>query len=93
MGHTSPECLENFDRKLNEPAATLLSTDIEQEAIASVINQRNLEIEENKALQFTDAMLGQPMSRPSSRSEGASSPGYDNTIQQGNNNKRKFKLA
>lgn len=83
MGHTSPECLENFDRKLNEPASLPLSTETEQEAIGSVINQRNLEIEENKAMQFTDAMLGQPMSRSSSRSEGASSPRYDNTIQQG----------
>ncbi|CAH1364634.1 unnamed protein product [Tenebrio molitor] len=82
LGHTSPECLENFDRKLNEPAAPPLSIEIEQEAIASVINQRNMEVEENRVMQYADSMLGQPMSRPSSRSEGASSPGYDGSIQQ-----------
>lgn len=83
LGHTSPECLETFDRKLNEPALPPLSIEIEQEAIASVINQRNLEVEENRVMQFADSMLGQPISRPSSRTEGASSPGYDGSIQQG----------
>ncbi|XP_008195928.1 probable Rho GTPase-activating protein CG5521 isoform X1 [Tribolium castaneum] len=82
LGHTSPECLENFDRKLNEPALPPLSIEIEQEAIASVINQRNLEVEENRVMQFADSMLGQPISRPNSRNEGASSPGYDSSIQQ-----------
>lgn len=46
-----------------------MSTDLENEAIASVISQRNLEFEENRHSQLVNSMLGQPVDRPSSRSE------------------------
>lgn len=68
LGHTSPECLENFSRKLNEPAAAPMSVDLENEAIASVISQRNMELEESRLSQQMDSMMGQITSRPSSRS-------------------------
>ncbi|XP_057662756.1 ral GTPase-activating protein subunit alpha-1 [Diorhabda carinulata] len=69
LGHTSPECLENANRKLNEPAAPPMSTELENEAIASVISQRNMELEESRYSQQVHSMLGQPVERPNSRSE------------------------
>lgn len=74
MGHTSPECLETFDRKLNEPTHSPVSVDIEEEAIGSVISQRNYEIEQSKLIENTEAMVGMPVSRPSSRMASISSP-------------------
>lgn len=74
MSHTSPECLENCDRKLNEPTQPPIAFDFEQEAIASVISQRNCELEQNRLNQYTDAMLGQPVSRPNSRAASIVSP-------------------
>lgn len=64
LGHTSPECLENFNRKLNEPAPPPMSLDLENEAIACVISQRNMEIEESKLSQQMDSMSGQVIVRP-----------------------------
>lgn len=78
MSYTSPECLENCDRKLNEPTSPPISFDFEQEAIGSVINQRNCELEQNRLMQNTDAMLGQPVSRPNSRAAGVVSPELEN---------------
>ncbi|CAG9813221.1 unnamed protein product [Phaedon cochleariae] len=73
LGHTSPECLENFNHKLNEPAASPMSVDLENEAIASVISQRNTEVEESRLSQYADAMLGQSIDRPTSRIDRQSS--------------------
>ncbi|KAJ8941931.1 hypothetical protein NQ318_013264 [Aromia moschata] len=78
LGHTSPECLESLSRKLNEPAAPPMSMELEQEAIASVISQRNVEVDENRSTQHLDSMLGLPTTRPNSRSE-AKSPCFDST--------------
>lgn len=84
LGHTSPECLESFDRKLNEPAVPPISTEIEQEAIASVINQRNIEMEESKLIQNSESMQGPPIFRPHSRNEETciSGGGGDSSLQQ-----------
>ncbi|KAJ8925866.1 hypothetical protein NQ315_009718 [Exocentrus adspersus] len=76
LGHTSPECLESLSRKLNEPATPPMSIELEQEAIASVISQRNTEVEENRLMQHLDSMLGLPSTRPSSRAE-ANSPSLE----------------
>lgn len=67
MGHTSPECLENFDRKLNEPAPPPMSVELENEAMALVISQRNIEVEENRLSQQNDLVSGQKIIRPTSR--------------------------
>lgn len=67
LGHTSPECLENLNRKLNEPAAPPMSVDLENEAIASVISQRNTELDESRLSQQIDSMSGQRITRPTSR--------------------------
>lgn len=67
LGHTSPECLENFDRKLNEPAPPPMSVDLENEAIASVISHRNIEVEESRFSQHMDFVSGQQIIRPTSR--------------------------
>ncbi|XP_050506318.1 ral GTPase-activating protein subunit alpha-1 isoform X2 [Diabrotica virgifera virgifera] len=83
LGYTSPECLENFNQKLNEPAAPPMSTDIENEAIASVISQRNLELEDSRFSQQIDSMLGQPVERPNSRSE-TSYPSFSSVAYQQN---------
>ncbi|XP_019874544.2 probable Rho GTPase-activating protein CG5521 isoform X2 [Aethina tumida] len=69
LGHTSPECLEDVSRRLNEPAAPPMSFELESEAIQSVISQRNAELEENRCLQTSDSMPTQPLSRPNSRTE------------------------
>lgn len=45
-----------------------MSIDLENEAIASVISQRNMELEESRLTQQMDSMMGQITSRPSSRS-------------------------
>ncbi|XP_022909230.2 probable Rho GTPase-activating protein CG5521 isoform X1 [Onthophagus taurus] len=82
LGHTSPECLESFDKKLNEPALSPVSIEIEQEAIASVISQRNSEIDHNKTNQHQDGMIAQPASRPNSRC----SPQGDTTSTTSSNN-------
>ncbi|XP_074027407.1 probable Rho GTPase-activating protein CG5521 isoform X2 [Leptinotarsa decemlineata] len=82
LGHTSPECLENVNRKLNEPAFPPMSVELENEAIASVISQRNLEVEESRLSQHVDSMLGQPIERPSCRTEGRSSSCSSPTNQQ-----------
>ncbi|KRT80608.1 hypothetical protein AMK59_5863, partial [Oryctes borbonicus] len=73
LGHTSPECLESFDRKLNEPSLSPVSYDLEQEAIASVISERNMEVEYNRQSQFLEGMMAQPVLRPSSRLSSSSS--------------------
>ncbi|KAK9884222.1 hypothetical protein WA026_005171 [Henosepilachna vigintioctopunctata] len=64
LGHTSSECLENPHKKLNEPAESPVSQDIEQEAIASVISQRLAEIDEYRMSQQLDATVGHPIVRP-----------------------------
>lgn len=69
LGHTSPECLEDPNRKLNVPALAPIPLDLEQEAIATVISQRNIELEENRYVQHMDSMLSQPIARPNSRAE------------------------
>ncbi|CAH0550342.1 unnamed protein product [Brassicogethes aeneus] len=69
LGHASPECLEDVGRKLNEPASPPVSTDLESEAIQSVISQRNVEVEESRCAQNADGMLAQAISRPKSRAE------------------------
>ncbi|XP_060517842.1 probable Rho GTPase-activating protein CG5521 isoform X2 [Cylas formicarius] len=63
LGYTSPECLECSDRKLNEPACSPVSVDIEQEAIATVISQRNVEAEEVRLIQHVPLVSGQPLIR------------------------------
>ncbi|KAF5297114.1 hypothetical protein FQA39_LY02694 [Lamprigera yunnana] len=78
LGHTSPECLENFDHKLNEPSASLISTDLEQEAIAGVISQRNVELEQSRVTQFSEVMMGQSVIRPNRQSV-SSKKGYEIT--------------
>lgn len=64
MGHTSPECLESFDRKLNEPAPSPVPLEIEAEAIAAVISQRNFETEYLRKTQWSPTMVGRPAVRP-----------------------------
>lgn len=81
IGHTSPECLENFDRKLNEPTPPPICMDFEQEAIASVVSERNMELEQNKLVQHLDGMLAQPASRPNSRTSGTISNQEDINLQ------------
>ncbi|KAK4884388.1 hypothetical protein RN001_000659 [Aquatica leii] len=78
LGYTSPECLENFDHKLNEPSNSLISSDLEQEAIGGVISQRNLELEQSRITQFAEAMTGQPAVRPN-RLNLCSKKGYEIT--------------
>ncbi|KAL3287319.1 hypothetical protein HHI36_001794 [Cryptolaemus montrouzieri] len=68
IGYTSSECLESSKNKLNEPAESPISLEVEQEAIASVINQRNAEIEEYRMTQHLDAMVGQLVVRPDNKS-------------------------
>ncbi|KAG5874291.1 hypothetical protein JTB14_005721 [Gonioctena quinquepunctata] len=82
LGHTSPECLENVNRKLNEPAFPPMSVDLENETIASVISQRNVEVEESRLSQHIDSMLGQPVERPSSRADKPNSSFVTTTNQQ-----------
>lgn len=53
-----------------------MSIELEQEAIASVISQRNVEVEENRLVQHLDSMLGLPTTRPNSRAE-AKSPSFE----------------
>lgn len=79
LSHTSPECLENCDRKLNEPTPPPITSDLEQEAIASVISQRNSELDHNRLTQ--NSLCQQPASRPNSRSAGII--GNDCELQQG----------
>lgn len=67
LGHTSPECLENYNRKLNEPAPPPMSVDLENEAVASVISQRNIEVKESRLSQQMNSMSGQTIVRPTSR--------------------------
>ncbi|KAJ8941366.1 hypothetical protein NQ314_010429 [Rhamnusium bicolor] len=81
LGHTSPECLESPSRKLNEPATPPMSMELEQEAIGSVISQRNVEVEENRLTQHLESMLGLPTTRPNSRTE-AKSPLFDTAASQ-----------
>lgn len=83
MGHTSPECLENFDHKLNEPSTCPISSDLEQEAIGVVINQRNGELEQNKLTQISDVMVGQAISRPNNFGTQNRCPYEITSIQQG----------
>ncbi|KAK9694345.1 Rap/ran-GAP [Popillia japonica] len=73
LGHTSPECLESFDRKLNEPSQSPISYDLEQEAIGSVISERNMEVEYNRQSQFLEGMVAHPVVRPDSRLSATSS--------------------
>lgn len=80
MGHTSSECLENPLSKLNEPSEPPVSMELEQEAIASVINQRNLEMEEYRLSSHMESMVGQPVSRPD---RSASSSVEITSLQQG----------
>lgn len=72
LGHTSPECLENLNRKLNEPAVPPMSVDLENEAIASVISQRNIELDESTLSQQIESMSGQRITRPTSRNSAKS---------------------
>lgn len=44
-----------------------LDTDLEAEAIGSVISERNIEIEQSRSMQNSNAMLGHPACRPESR--------------------------
>ncbi|KAB0803388.1 hypothetical protein PPYR_00358 [Photinus pyralis] len=68
LGYTSPECLESFDHKLNEPSNSPISSELEQEAIADVISQRNVELEQSRITQFSEVMMGQPVLRPNRQS-------------------------
>lgn len=84
LGHTSPECLDHCERRLNEPTQPLAgcaAATLEAEAIASVISERHLEVEQivpqlhqqqqpqqYQMQQRADAMVSQPASRPHSRS-------------------------
>ncbi|XP_017775856.1 PREDICTED: ral GTPase-activating protein subunit alpha-1 isoform X1 [Nicrophorus vespilloides] len=83
LGHTSPECLESADRKLNEAAPSPISRECEAEAIASVISQSNLELDAIRYAQSVDAMYDQPASRPSSRISGSISSSDFNINQHG----------
>ncbi|CAG9764824.1 unnamed protein product [Ceutorhynchus assimilis] len=67
LGHTSPECLESPNVKLNEPAIPPLFLELEQEIIASVICQRNVEVEEARLVQHSCSMLGKPVRKPCRR--------------------------
>lgn len=89
MGHTSPECLENFDRKLNEPARPPMSVDLENEAIASVISQRNIELDEIRLSQQIVSMAGQTITRPTSR-RSTESASCDNLLSHQGKNANKF---
>lgn len=87
LGHTSPECLESFDRKLNEPTPPPISADFEQEAIGSVISERNMELDQSRMMQHLDGMLARPASRPHSRASKAEGFNFKtNSIQQGKKN-------
>ncbi|KAL1487986.1 hypothetical protein ABEB36_015366 [Hypothenemus hampei] len=63
LGFTSPECLKSPNIKLNEPAAPLF-LEMEQEVIASVINQRNMEMDETRAMQHSISIMGKAARRP-----------------------------
>lgn len=58
LGHTSPECLESSDSHLNEPAATPINDELEQEAIGAVLSQRNSESEYMMYVRNTPSMIG-----------------------------------
>ncbi|CAG9861658.1 unnamed protein product [Phyllotreta striolata] len=83
LGHTSPECLENVNQKLNEPAAPPMSDDLENEAIASVISQRSVEFEESRRWQQFEPVLRQTVEKPSSRLD-ENWPSYGNASVQQN---------
>lgn len=84
IGHSSPECLETFDRKLNEPSAPPIFMELETEAIGSVINERNLELDQLKQCQRMDGILGRPATRPSSRASVNASIFEGNSSDSGN---------
>lgn len=67
LGHTSPECLETFDRKLNEPAMPPISLELEAEAIGSVISERNMELDQGKMALNYEAMSAQAAARPKNK--------------------------
>ncbi|XP_030754501.1 probable Rho GTPase-activating protein CG5521 [Sitophilus oryzae] len=66
LGHTSPECLEFPNIKLNEPASPPIFVEVEQEIIASIVSQRNVEVEEARLMQQSNSMLGKPIINPNS---------------------------
>uniref|UniRef100_A0AAR5Q6P9 Rap-GAP domain-containing protein n=1 Tax=Dendroctonus ponderosae TaxID=77166 RepID=A0AAR5Q6P9_DENPD len=82
LGHTSPECLESPNIKLNEPAAPPLFLELEQEVIASVISQRNVEIEEARLVQHSSYMLGTPARKPRRRAARRSCSSLESTPHQ-----------
>ncbi|XP_045468586.1 ral GTPase-activating protein subunit alpha-1 isoform X2 [Harmonia axyridis] len=82
LGHTSSECLENPHRKLNEPSEPPITIELEQEAIASVINQRNVEMEEYRLTSHLECMVGQPVVRPDSKSASTNSSVEITSLQQ-----------
>lgn len=65
IGYTSPECLEHPNCKLNEPGNPPVSLDLEQEAIASVISQQNMEVDQYKIMKYMVSMVGKPLTGPS----------------------------
>ncbi|XP_066154941.1 probable Rho GTPase-activating protein CG5521 isoform X2 [Euwallacea fornicatus] len=69
LGYTSPECLESPNIKLNEPGPPPLFLELEQDVIGSVINQRNVEIEEALLLQQSNFALGKPVRKPRNTSD------------------------
>ena len=58
--------MQNFDCKLNDPSTPPISSDLEQEAIGSVISERNVELEQSRQAQGFGGMLARPASRPHS---------------------------
>ncbi|XP_076268274.1 putative Rho GTPase-activating protein CG5521 isoform X2 [Rhynchophorus ferrugineus] len=67
LGHTSPECLEFPNIKLNEPAAPPICAVLEQEVIASIVSQKNVEVEEARVVQHSSSMMGKPVIKPVSK--------------------------
>lgn len=73
--------MENCDRKLNEPAMSPVMKELEEEAIASVISQRNCESDHSKLI-HAEVMVGQPVLRPAKSSVSLNSAN-DTVSQQG----------
>lgn len=67
VGYTSAECLENVERRLNEPSQSPITIEHEQEAIANVINERNVETEQTRTEQYRETTVSHTERRPTNR--------------------------
>lgn len=72
LGYTSPEVLEHSDIQLNEPASSPCSDELEQEAIATVIGERNSESEYLTYVRNSSSVIGQHTMHPEIKGQRAS---------------------